>query len=322
MMNWKIFTKILGEQRGAALITVLLIATLATIMAVSLATTQQLDIRRTANMVNGDQAYIYAQSVESWGVQVLIRDGAQGKIDNLAEDWALGLPFTEVEGGGVSGYIEDMQFRFNVNNLAPGSPYEAIAFKHMENLLEKCDIYLDVLDDVVEWLDADSVSSRGAEDDYYLQLEVGYRTANKLTKDVSELRLVRGVDKEGYECLYPYITALPDATKVNVNTASAEVLAALDSSLDEEKVTEFVESRPDKGYASINNFYVEADKFGLDFQSILGIGQYLDIQSSYFMGHATGIVGQDRPMTVNLDSLLYRDQQSNIVEVLNRVINR
>lgn len=322
MMHWKNFTKILGEQRGAALITVLLIATLATIMAVSLATTQQLDIRRTANMVNGDQAYIYAQSVESWGVQVLIRDGAQGKIDNLAEDWALGLPFTEVEGGGVSGYIEDMQSRFNVNNLAPDNTNKAVAMKHMENLLEKCDMYLDVLDDLMEWLDGDSDSTRGAEDDYYLQLEVGYRTANKLIKDVSELRLVRGVDKEGYECLSPYITALPEATPVNVNTASAEVLAALDSSLDEDKVKEFVESRPEEGYTSITIFYTEATKVGLDFQSISGIGQYLAIQSSYFMGHATGIVGLDRPMTVNLDSLLYRDRQSNIIEVLARIINR
>lgn len=309
-------------QRGAALVTVLLIATLATIMAVSLATSQQIDIRRTANMINSDQAMLYAQSVEAWGVQVLIRDGLGG-TDNFSEDWAVGIPLTEVEGGAVSGYMEDMQSRFNINNIARDSLYEKIARKQLENLLEECDIYLDVIDDVVEWIDPDTMaSSGGAEDDYYLSLETGYRTANKLIKDVSELRMIRGMEREGYECLYPKITALPGATPINVNTVSGEVLAALDSNLDRDKVEELVEKRPSEGYASVEDFYAEANKLGLNFKAIENIEGYLEVQSLYFTAHATGMVGRDRPMTINLDCLLYQDSQSNRVTVLSRTITR
>ena len=46
------------RQRGVALITALLVVALATVAAVAMATRQQLDIRRTGNLLHGEQAYL------------------------------------------------------------------------------------------------------------------------------------------------------------------------------------------------------------------------------------------------------------------------
>ena len=61
-------------QRGVALVTALLVVALATVAAVAMASRQQLDVRRTANLLQGDQAYVYAQAVEDWARVVLKRD--------------------------------------------------------------------------------------------------------------------------------------------------------------------------------------------------------------------------------------------------------
>ena len=47
------------REKGVALITVMLILALATILAVSMSTRQQLDIHRSANVFNFEQAYMY-----------------------------------------------------------------------------------------------------------------------------------------------------------------------------------------------------------------------------------------------------------------------
>ena len=46
-------------------------------------------------------------------VQMLKEDKRKTSIDTLDEDWAVELPPTLVEGGSISGSIEDLQGRFN-----------------------------------------------------------------------------------------------------------------------------------------------------------------------------------------------------------------
>jgi len=58
-------------------------------------------------------------------------------------------------------------------------------------------------------------------------MKTPYRAANLLMQSVDELRLVRGFTPEIVEKLRPWITALPQPTEINVNTASKDVLGAL-----------------------------------------------------------------------------------------------
>jgi len=303
------------NQRGAALVTVLLVAALATVMAVALATRQQVDIRRTANIINNDQAYFFGLGVESWVIQLLKRDARKGNTDNLGELWAQGLFPTEIEGGVVSGYVEDMQGRFNLNNLVLASDASTAEGdrKHFRNMLSLCELDPDLVNAVIDWLDADSdlTFPQGAEDDYYLQLDMPYRAANTLMKSPSELLLVRGFDMKSYVCLAPNITALPEWTEININTMTPVVLASLSGNLGLEKAGEIIDKRPDDGYENLNTFG--------ELPELAGTGKiedkYLSQKSGYFMAHTTAIFGRAE---IELNSLFKR--KSDMITVLSRTV--
>jgi len=110
------------NQQGVALITALLISALVTVAAVAMASRQQLDVRRTGNMLEADQAYMYALAAEALAIQVLNVDRGLNQIDTLDDIWNEELPPTIIEGGMISGSIDDLQGRFNLNNLIDVTP--------------------------------------------------------------------------------------------------------------------------------------------------------------------------------------------------------
>ena len=140
MMNSACLYRSGRGQRGVALVTALLVVSLATMAAVSMATRQHVDVRRTGNLLHGEQAYAYAMAAESWALVIMDRDTEDTENDTLEEDWATALPPISVEGGFVNGAIRDLQGRFNVNNLVreDGKPSTADLdyFKRLLQVLE------------------------------------------------------------------------------------------------------------------------------------------------------------------------------------------
>ncbi|HEY9197852.1 MAG TPA: type II secretion system minor pseudopilin GspK, partial [Gammaproteobacteria bacterium] len=202
-----------GPQRGVALITALLVVALATVAAVAMASRQQLDVRRTANLLDGDQAYLYALGVESWARVVLARDARDNQVDKLDEDWAKRLSPIAVPGGQVDGFVSDLQGRFNLNNLltAEGQLSEPDV-RYFQRLLRVLELNEQLTVAVIDWLDPDFDTRfpEGAEDDYYLSTETPYRAANRKFQSISELRLVKGFTAEVWNKLAPFVSALPE----------------------------------------------------------------------------------------------------------------
>jgi general secretion pathway protein K len=126
----------------------------------------------------------------------------------------------------------------------------------------------------------------GAEDLYYLALEAPYRTANRRIADISELLLVKGFSEARLRLLTPYITALPGSTKVNVNTASPELLAALlgSSSGDAKGLAAFRDKEPFASTADIMKRVPDS--------ASKTASQLLDVRSNYFV--AEGVVQSGR----------------------------
>ena len=74
--------------------------------------------RRTSAVVQGDQAIEYALGAEGWAEQILARDAKQNaQSTSLSQDWAQQLPPLPVDGGQIQGKLEDLQGRFNINNV-------------------------------------------------------------------------------------------------------------------------------------------------------------------------------------------------------------
>lgn len=268
-----------GKQRGVALVTALLVVSLATIAAVAMATRLQVDVRRTGNLLHGEQAYAYALAAESWAEVILRRDADDSKIDTLGENWATALPPIAVEGGFVSGRIEDLQGRFNLNNLvgADGKP-SVPDLEYFKRLLVLLEVEPGLATALLDWIDADinATLPDGAEDDIYLMEDPPYRAANRPLVSTSELRLVKGFNPEIIALLEPFITALPGSTALNVNTASPLVLQALHAELATMDAEQIIEARGEDGFAELEAF------LALDALAGLQLDVDVDIKSNWF----------------------------------------
>ncbi len=227
------------SETGVALITALLIVALVTVAVVEMSTRQQLDIRRTSNILQRDQAYIFTLGGEAFARQVLKKDAPN--IDHRGEDWATKLPPFPFKGGVLMFSLDDLSGRFNINNLVDNdgvvSLWDAERFIQLieiiQNLEETPDefkqlVSRDLVSAIVDWIDEDrSAQPGGAEDSDYLDGDIPYRTANRLMTSPSELLLVKGITPLVYKTLSPYVATLPGRTKININTAKDELLLAL-----------------------------------------------------------------------------------------------
>ncbi len=268
------------RQRGVALITVLLLVALATTAAVAMTARQQYDIRRSANLLEADQAMLYVQGMEGWAAQVLRRDREEGEVDHPEEPWATVLPPIPVDGGQLSGMLEDRQGRFNLNNLLRGGEIDAAWLARFRRLLMVLELDPALAEVLADWLDAD-IEPRfphGAEDGHYLGLERPYRSANGALVNIGELRLLDGVDSDIYQRLAPHVTALPGRSRINVNTTTAAVLMALFDGLDEAGAEQLLADRDEDGYQSVNEFLQHPALAGLEVEE-----RSIGVSSGYFV---------------------------------------
>lgn len=255
-----------GRQKGVALITALAIVAMASIAAIAMAHTMQLSIRRTGNILTTDQGFLYTLGSEAWARGMLIRDlqdSGKKSYDGLDEDWAQELPPTPVEGGEVQALTTDLQARFNLNNLyldekssEQDKQRVAIELTLFQRLLVLLELDESIARATADWLDQDINPQfpDGAEDNEYLNNDLPYRTGNTRMASPSELRLVKGVTAEAYEKLTPYVTALPETTQININTADPLVLQALADSLDEDSAKQLISEREENPFKDKKSF--------------------------------------------------------------------
>lgn len=214
-------------QRGVALITIMLIVALLTVIVSRVGLSGQIWVRQVDNANAYTQAELASRATQVWVADILEQD--KNNLDGWTDLWAQPLPPMPVDWGILSGRIEDMQSRFNLNNLVDtDGKVDGQALQQFERLLTVLELDPGISQAVIDWIDKDGspAGSSGAEDVYYLGLEQGYLAANRPFEDTAELRLVRGIDRAAWNKLAPLVSALPVAVTLNVNTASAEVLAA------------------------------------------------------------------------------------------------
>ena len=129
-----------------------------------------------------------------------------------------------------------------------------------------------------DWVDADSdTSPDGAEDAYYLALSPPYRAANRALTDVDGLLRVRGFDASVVERLRPHVTALPGYHRVNVNSASAIMLAVLIPDMPPSEIQQLLAQRNKIPFKDFGEF-----RSRLPRPEITPNPEQLDTRSRYF----------------------------------------
>ncbi|MES1196685.1 MAG: type II secretion system minor pseudopilin GspK, partial [Steroidobacter sp.] len=203
-----------------------------------------MDQRRTGIALMVDQAYEVALGGEAEAAAVLEKDFLDdqqnkngGKYDGLYEDWARPVVLPIEDYGELRGNLEDLQGRFNLNNLVNANGtinQETLA--QFTNLLERLQIDNRWAGIIADWIDADNNPNYpdGAEDSIYSLRTPAYLTANRPIMNTSELlALVDGSGKpfgmDNYRRLEPFVAALPINTPLNVCTAAPEIIDSLTS---------------------------------------------------------------------------------------------
>lgn len=282
------------QQRGVALLTAMLILAIVAVAGSAMLTRMNFAVHRSGNLWHDQQAWWYAVGVEQWIASILKRDFEHNDIDTLQDPWAKNVGLLPIEGGSITGQVIDLQSRFNINNLAAAHAEQARQqFERLLQLVSDIDPLSArmLTQSIHDWLDPNSRPTRpyGAEDNFYLRLEPSYRTANQLMASPSELRAVRGMSAELYRALKPYITALPEPTAINVNTASPVILASLAKGIDLATAKALVEKRQENPWNDVMEFLQEP--------ALAGLGKALQpdnltVSSSYFMASGTVSLGR------------------------------
>jgi general secretion pathway protein K len=304
------------RQRGVAIITALLIVAIATTISISISTRLQLDVRRTGNVIAGDQAYLYLLAAESWSKRILIQDRKDSEIDHLGEDWAIELPPLPVEGGYIQGKLTDLQSCFNINSLLDAGTdtntgtNTNVARTRLERLLTNLKIDTAGAQAIIDWIDSDLQTTipDGAEDVYYMNLDQPYRTANTPLQSISELRLIKGFeDPVVYATVLPHVCAFGVNTPININTATTEVLRSLADDLTDSDIEKIIEQRNDTAFNNINEFTSSSN-----LKEKIGSTEGLSVDTEYFMLKTESTIGQVRVLGY---SIIHRNIDGNITVI-------
>jgi len=115
------------RQQGVALVTALIITSIAVSLAAMIMYRQQIQIRLSSNISHLEQSYLYANGMEDWAATILENSyndhpGYDSHLDDWYTENALILPIT---GGIMEGKLYDLQARINLNSLR--RPIELVA---------------------------------------------------------------------------------------------------------------------------------------------------------------------------------------------------
>lgn len=299
------------RERGAALVVALLVFALCAAIIVAMKSEFNRFFTRSANILLHEQAQAYLRGAEELATLVLVADydadaETEQPRDDLTEQWAQeAQPFALDEGGWLTGRLEDLQGRFNLNTLLPKLPKDNERIEHtpaQEQFIRLLQALEDpivaqheailITESIGDWIDDDqNPLSNGAEDDYYYSLEPSYRAGNRALSSVSELRSVAYMTPQIYAALAPWVTVWPMAnaseSKLNFHTAGIPVLRSLNQNgvlnpLLMSEAESLFDHRKETGFADLNDFMshsVFTDRPG-EWTDVKGL---LGEESNYFL---------------------------------------
>ena len=255
------------RQRGAALLTAMLtVALVATLASAALwQQWRQVEIE-IAERGRSQTAWMMTGAMD-WTRLILREDAisAQGaEADHLGEPWALPVQESKLstflsqdqqwrEGDAevfLSGQITDAQSRMNVMNLVEDGQISPPALARFAALFERLGLPLAELQTLAQQLQA-SLQANKVDQASTNRATPNPRPDTLMPQQTAQLVWL-GLSPGTLAALQPHITVLPEATPVNLNTASAEVLSAVLPGLDLASARQAVTQRQRGHWASLN----------------------------------------------------------------------
>ena len=265
----------IDTQRGAALLTVLMIVAAMSVAALAITRAVTDATQRSRALDSQAQLALYAVSAEEVAKARMAEVLAPLENILFAELPGLGEPqIIPVEGGAFSVTARDATNCFDINSLTTGGEggrlvADASTQRVYQTLLSAAveDGYAADLAALVasltDWMDSNAVpGGGGAEDSYYLSEVPSYRTSGQKLANIEELRAIRGYTPDIMQRIAPLICALPDGTitqqqQLNINTLTEDhaplLQATLSDALSLDDVRSVIANRPQGGWATVED---------------------------------------------------------------------
>jgi general secretion pathway protein K len=307
-----------NRVKGSALLTALFIMTLVAIVATAMSTKVQLDIYRTKLIINHDKLYLASQAVTFWALTELsnkknkfTKADAQGMISQYPPNM-VNIDNTVK----LSGAIYDLQAQYNLNNLL--NKKLMLGFMNLLSAVtpqvveaERMRLALAIND----WLSSYELA-RGKDTylSYYTSQKPPYYPSHQLMSSKSELRLIKDVSAPVYLALEPYITALPEATAININTAPIQVLKSLSTITNDAHFNELIMARKENGIKELGQISEILKKLNI-------ANDQITLESTYFLNVA---YASSENLNLTVYSLIKRtrDKKGNLsINVLRESFN-
>jgi general secretion pathway protein K len=299
-----------ARQSGAAVLMALFIATLATLIVTGLFWNQFVLLRTIENQQLVGQTRLLLRGALDWSRAILREDQRTSTYDALTEPWAQGLEETRLDQLGetttlasnatIAGSIEDAQSRLNLRNVVG---QEGVLYEPDLQALRRLAVLLQLPEQTADLIAARVLESMGTAT---TERPGGMSSSSARPIPLflpTDIAGIPGIDGQAAAKLAPYVVVLDERTPVNVNTASAEVIAARIPGLSIADARSLVAERERVSYfPNVGSFRNSLRNRGQP-----GGDDELSVSSRYFL--VRGQVRLDRAQT-RMESLVKRSAQS------------
>jgi general secretion pathway protein K len=309
-------------QRGVAVVTALLLTTLAVTIVASLLWQQQVQVRSIENQrLQLQKAWIMRGALD-WASLILRAGGRQSTVDHLEQPWATPLAETRldqyVEDGQssgdagdavLSGNIIDAQSRYNLSNLSANGiidPDELAIFKRLLGNLRLPVSLATVAAQAIAAGQQPAPPSAATGQ----QMPASAANGTLPVMQVNDLLSLPGFTPDMLRQLQDFVVVLPAATPVNVNTAPAEVLAARFATLSLAEASTLVARRRSAPFLDTQHLSAQLTQlFGKQFPETAKVA----LSSDFFLVNGKVRMGRAALNTVSLIQRTNNRTGSNIV---------
>jgi general secretion pathway protein K len=312
----------LQRQRGVAVITALLLTTLAITIVASLFWQQQVQVRSMENQRLHLQTKWILRGALDWAALVLRQDGQDNTYTSLNQVWATPLAETrldqyierervqgEVFDATLSGSIIDATSRYNLSNLAKGRIVDQDQLGIYKRLLANLKLDPALAERTATAVASAQVAQPSPEpppEPAPAQKPVPGGAAPVRLTQLDDLLSIPGYTVEVVDKLREFVIVLPEQTPVNVNTAAPEVLAAVIENFSLAEANALVARRKTAPWREVS--YFTADLHGKQ-----PVSNSVGVLSSYFLVRSR--VRLDRA-ALNAEALINRGTDARRVTVL------
>lgn len=281
-------------KRGIALVVVLVILATMMLMVTSLSTRMRQQLERSHIQQDYQQAMSYSTSAESLALSILNRSLKKETRVYLGQEWASGPRLFHIPQGKVAISLQDAQACFNLNVLSRSEiTSRSLAVQQIIALLSHLEVPIrqaeKIAENLWELVDSDSrVQTREGRENREAQAQTEpFYTANQPLADISEMRIVKGMDADIYRKMKPLVCVLPmNRQQININTldiSQSTLLEALfDPWLTSVKARALLQQRPVEGWKDVDQFLSNPILTRVDEHSKSKVKDVLAVQSNYF----------------------------------------